>query len=266
MVLNFRKTTLALLALGLGGVANAGMYAAPVMAEPDPAGKSGFYIGVGGGAMNLTTKFSGPGSSVSADGLVETTQDSSNKGGALGWNTTAELGYAFALPKKMFLGVEAFGNYSNVSTSTTGVTSTTVAGATDTADTSGHYKLDFVYGARLLPGYQVTNDAVVYGIVGYARADSKLDTSATITRSDATVETLPTTTESFGLNGLELGLGSMIDVTEHVAIRGDIIWTGYENKTVDTSDTDAAGGTSSSSTKVSPSTVEANVGVVYKFD
>lgn len=267
MIVNFRKTALAVIALSFGGVASAAMYAPPPAAEPmAPDAKSGFYVGIGGGAMDFFTEFSGPGTSTSEDGLVTISQNSSSDSGSLGWNTTAEVGYAWALPNRFFLGIEAFGNYTNTATSTTSSSSTTIEESTDTADTYGQLKMDWIYGIRALPGYQVTPSTTVYGIIGYARAHADLNTAAESVTSEGVVQNLPTTTESFNFNGLQLGLGSMIDVTEHVAIRGDIIYTDYQDKTSNTLDTDSRGGTYSSSTQLSPSTLEANVGVVYKFD
>ena len=112
-------------------------------------------------------------------------------------------------------------------------------------------KINNVYGVRVLPGVHLAPETVGYGILGYARGDMKLSTS----------EEGETPSKNYKLNGYQVGLGSMTDLSKNVALRGDLIYTGYKSKTI----VDSADSTGSANVKLKPSTMEFNIVAVYKF-
>jgi opacity protein-like surface antigen len=109
----------------------------------------------------------------------------------------------------------------------------------------------YVYGARVLPGYQATDSTSFYGIVGVARGHFVTTGSV-----DADVAS-DSSSNHFNLNGYQLGLGTKTDVYKNIAVRTDLIYTGYQTKTFESN--------TGSTSKIEPSTIEANVAAVYKF-
>lgn len=202
----------------------------------------GFYVGGDLGATSFMVKDQINQSSSGFSSSVDT--------GKLGGNIGLLGGYAWVFPNQFFLGAEAFAQATSAKINFNAAG----GGSSDDADV----KLRYVYGLRVLPGYALTPDTNVYGIVGYARANVKFDGSAgTVSGS---------TTKNF--NGYQLGLGSMTNINKNVALRGDVIYTGYQSKTFTANATDLTDNTTNSystSEKFTPSSLEGNVAVVYKF-
>lgn len=196
---------------------------------------NGFYAGAGVGTLNLDAKTI----ATSASGTVNTKDT-----GALGVNGVLMGGYEFDFANRMVLGLEAFGNY----TSAKANNDTTVLNG---AATTSSLRLQYVYGARVLPGFQVTDSTSFHGILGVARghfvSSGSADANASTTNGSSHVS----------LNGYQLGLGATTDVCKNIAVRSDLIYTGYQSKTFE----NGTGATY----KIEPSTVEFNVAAVYKF-
>lgn len=262
MMMNFKKTALALIALSIGSIANADQYGPPTF-DTTPTTKNGFYVGIGAGAMDLITDYSGAGTTVTTNRGATRTHSTSENTGKLGADATMEVGYAWYFPNRFFFGTEVFGDITSVTTSTSSTGTTTIAGQAETATVDGQLQLKYTYGLRILPGYQLTKDAVAYGIIGYSAADTDYTTNASV--SGASSGSLPEGSLTKTFSGYQVGLGSMINVTENVAIRGDMIYSGYTSETF-TKTGSNANGSATTSIDVKPSTLEANVGVVYMFD
>lgn len=277
-MVKLNKAALAVLALGVAGVANAAMYAPPpAMAAEEPAAQHGFYVGIGLGGIGFETQLSGQ-ASATLNGLADTAVSLNDDKGNYGLNSYLLGGYAWTFPNKVFLAGEIFGNLTNVpvsmSVETGALTNPDLVDAEAFSDAGVSMTLDGVYGIRALPGYQVTPSSVVYGIIGYARAHAganAFENSAAAIDDVVIASSTESVSNSYNFNGLQLGLGSMINVTEHVALRGDLIWTGYGSQTVlsgsagdpaNPADVGAVQGDLS----VDPTTIEADVGVVYMFD
>ncbi len=240
-MISLKKAALAVLTLSVSGLASAGMYAAPAAPEmAEPAAKSGFYVGAGVGGIGFSNKFTGSATGTSVNGLVESASSASQEVGDVGFNSTLLAGYTFALPKRFSVGLEAFGNYTNTSASQSITVGNEGPSNSISSSSNGDLKMDWVYGVRLLPGYQVTEQAVAYAILGYARGHADLKSSGSNIMNANTVD-FPESTKSENFNGYQVGLGSMIEVAEHVSIRGDLIYTGYASQT---SDVTSADGTS----------------------
>ena len=265
-----KNTVLVIMGLScvnLSIISNAAMYAPPPSAtEPEPISKGGFYVGIGAGGIGLIENITASVSSTSGDGYLTTGQDAVEDNGGIGVIGTIFAGYSWYLPKKLFLSAEIFGDYTH-----TPVTESD----TETADMvtishSGTTTLESVYGARLLPGYQVADNAVVYGIVGYARShvnESSNGFNASDSRSDTTLINWPAGESTTNYNGYQLGIGSMIDVAKHFAVRGDIIYTGYPSiSNGPASFKFPDGQTGSAFNTIEQFTIEGDVSLVYLFD
>lgn len=260
--MNFKKTVLAVIALSVGSIASADQYGPPTF-DSSPTTKHGLYVGIGAGAMDFITDYSGAGTTVTTNRGATRTHATSDKTGELGGDGTMEIGYAWYFPNRFFFGTEAFGDITGVSTSTSSTGTTTINGQAETATVDGEMQLKYTYGLRVLPGYQLTQDAVAYAIVGYSRAHTDFTSNASV--AGASSGSLPSGSLTDTFSGYQVGLGSMINVSEHVAIRGDMIYSGYTSKTFTKTESNA-NGSATTSLDAQPSTLEANVGIVYIFD
>lgn len=274
MVTSIKKTALAVLALGVSGVAAAQVYMPPPDLPPPPVvvqtepTKHGMYFGLGVGAIGLDDQMTTTGTT---DLTVLSHSQSSTttmNGGDIGVNGTAIIGYSWKTPNRFFMGAEIFGDYMNPSASKTTTNTNTQGSDTGTLTDEPSMDLKYVYGARALPGYQATQDTVIYGIVGYARAHTTTDLTVTGTGTtpSATGSETTSASDSFNLNGYQLGVGSMIEVSSHLALRGDLIYTGYDSATLRTGTKSDANGSVSGTVESQPSTLEADVALVLTFD
>lgn len=252
---NLKKTIMAIVTLGVSGVASSGTMG-PVVAEP--VGKQGFYAGIGVGGIGWRMNHTGLGTFSTATGLRGVETDSSNDGD-VAVNGTLMGGYAWTFANRFFLGLEGYGNYTNISASDgrsdaiSSVNSVSLNGSTS-------WDMNWVYGGRVLPGYQVTSETAAYGIIGYARSRMNLVTGAGGVAIDSFRVSFPSSSTPYYFNGYELGVGSMTNLTAHIALRADLIYTGYTSRTVN-----VTSATSFSSNKMQPRSMEGNVGLVYMF-
>lgn len=147
------------------------MIGAVALTASGTAMANGFYAGGGIGMLNLNNKttltqqeqaYGGGYGDVPAMRTTTTTDN----GSKLGVNGTLMAGYAWTFPNRLFTAVEAFGNYTSAKISENTTTSTLA--------TASSLRLTYVYGARVLPGFQVTPDSVAYGILGVARVSISL--------------------------------------------------------------------------------------------
>ena len=268
-MINFKKTAWAVVALGTASVACAGMYEPPPGMMDEPAyAKHGPYFGIGLGALGFETQVTTQGT-VTIDDVASRSVSGSGDGGNEGLNSYVLAGYGWTFPNKVFLGGEVFGNLTNapVTINNSSSNSDSDTGVTTSSNANVNMTFDGDYGARLLPGYQVTSSSVVYGIVGYSRGYTSTTTTNTLTSSagDSSGYEL-SSSDHYWFNGLQLGLGSMINVTNNIAFRGDLIWTGYEQQTLASASSSDAIGSAQSSITAQPITIEADVGLLYTFD
>lgn len=269
-MINLKKAALAVIALGATSVACAGMYEPPPgMMVDTSVPKHGPYVGIGLGGIGFATDSTSQGS-VTLNGLDARSVSSSSDGGEVALNSFLLAGYGWTFPNKVFFGAEIFGNLTNapVTLNTTSSSVDALTGATTTGNANVNMTLEGDYGVRILPGYQVTPSSVVYGIIGYSRAYTNTSTTNNLTTSVAGTEVGYdlSSSDHFWFNGLQLGLGSMISVTDNIALRGDLIWTGYEQQTLASSSSSNSLGSAQGSITAQPTTIEADVGLVYTFD
>lgn len=277
-MLQLKNTVLAVLALGVLSVSSAATYVPSPASQPQPTPMHGFYIGAGLGGIAFTTETNMQQDSATGSGSIDVsnTLNTSSNDGNIGLNSVLYVGYNWTFANKLFLGTEVFGNVFNTGSSTTSAGTTDVALAVgdvslaagaDITQTS-HLTYNNAYGIRALPGYRVSQDAVIYGIVGYSRAHARNTGFLEVTtETDITTPTFSNSFDDvFNFNGYQLGLGSMINLNEHVAVRGDLIYTGYGKETLWSST--FSDGTSSENLSITaePSSLEADVSVVYMFD
>lgn len=281
-----RKLSLSLLAVAVSAAAFAGDFTAP--AEPQNStsalSRNGFYAGLGAGVMGVRNNWD-YNSAYSPDytNLYNFTRTNSltADAGGIGPNATAILGYAWHLPHQIFLGTEIFGNISHVEMSTDSVESSNGStafrqiGVTDD-NSNGEVKFTMQsnYGARVLPGYQLNENLVVYGIVGWvsARGKTEADNSSSTCTLGSCTSSSASTESNQNFYGYQLGLGSMIGISEHLFLRSDIIYSDYNEKTLqEYYNYDSTGGLNQGGTetqysvKSSLSSLEANVSLVYMF-
>ncbi|MES2205102.1 MAG: hypothetical protein V4496_07795 [Pseudomonadota bacterium] len=235
----------------------------------------GAYLGAGVGSSALFTKNTNTGTITASNDSLVVTGDSTDDNGNIGFNGTVLGGYRWSLPHQFVLGVEAFDNVSSAKAAANNNTATSVELPNDfgidigvddiTSNSTTDTKINNVYGLRFLPGYQISQDVEVHAILGYARAHAQVNTSTSFSSNDLEIGTGSGSTESSAnFNGYQLGMGSIAQLTEHLSLRGDIIYTGYRSQTVNDSFSTGAG-TATGSVDLTMSTLEGNVDLVYSF-
>lgn len=241
------------------------MLAALSVSSINQALPNGFYAGAGFGGITFHDKLSGSGTTTFSDDSFTSGSSTTNAGSDIEWNSMAFAGYAWSLPHQLFLSTEVFGNLMNASIYNSGAETISQVDAYHvSSEGSGDYTLKNAFGARILPGYQIKPDVAIYGILGYARAHIDINNNAGSLTVDSNTANIPSSSSNYNTNGYQLGLGSMINVTEHIFIRGDVIYTGCQNIDSHSTVTESDSVTTGSST-LQFSTLEADLSVGYQF-
>ncbi len=202
-----------------------------------------------GGFGGLEFKNSTTVSTIIPDVPQYTPIDHSENGGDLAFNTTAVAGYAWDFSNQYHLALEAFTDSNNAQL-------TFEKSVALIFNENSTFNLRSVYGLRVLPGYAVTEQTNVYAILGVARAHTTLTDNL---NSEGTTMTQKT---NYDFTGYQVGLGEQTQLTPHVLLRGDLIYTDYPTKTVD----ESYGNNSATAViQLKPSTIEANLLLGYQF-
>ena len=159
----------------------------------------GFYVGAGLGATSFNDTMTMPGRA--DNGMLGVI------GGIYG-------GYTFNFANQFNLGLEAFGNATSAQIKNNNNPDVTV-------------KSRYSYGVRALPGYQLTPDTEVHLLAGYVRGNFKQSVST----SNVSAITA-NKTNTFNANGFQLGAGTGTNIAKNVALRGDLIFSGFQSKTL----------------------------------
>lgn len=273
-----KKTVLTLLTFGITGMAFAAEYPTPpdlssempVFYQPATI-KHGFYVGLGVGALELHNEMTLSMDDIVGGSTLVNTSGSTTENN-VGVNGILDLGYSWTFPNRLFFGIEGFGNLTSAETSQSITKTQSVANTTGTISGTDDFKWQDVYGARVLPGFQVTTHSVLYGIVGYARADAALsnasNTSNVTNSSTGQSETISADgnlKNTYNFNGYQLGLGTMIDLVPNLALRADFIYSGYTSQTLGSNSEAFENGTTSTSISAAPYTLEGDLSLVYMF-
>lgn len=225
-----------------------------------------FYAGAGLGAIGFFNNWNSS-NDISINSSPLATNAISAQTGNANINSAFLAGYAWYLPKNTFLGVEIFDNMTNASSSleksSVNFPPPDSPNADLTINDNSSLTLQNVYGIRALPGYQFNPNTVLYGIVGFARAHA---TSSTYTSVNADNFTSSDTSDSCNFNGYQLGLGSQLNLNEHLALRADMIFTMYGTQTLANQTVTSSDGTNIQvETNAKPSTLEGDISLVYMF-
>ncbi len=119
---------------------------------------------------------------------------------------------------------------------------------------------NYNYGVRILPGYWFSDCMEGHLIVGYTRGGFKLTDNGVY----------GVTSNSFALNGYQVGLGTTFQLSECLAFRLDSVYSGYSNNRNITgiAPTVAQGGPAGAATtnyRLKTSTVDTTISLVYSF-
>ncbi len=273
-MITLKNAALALLTIGLSCTALAAEYPIPpdlpseepIFMEP-PVTKHGMYVGLGIGALYFDNKMTG-----SVD-YASTNTSQTNTADNVGVNGILDLGYSWTFPSRLFFGIEGFGNLTSAKNSQTLSKTQTVGNYTTTIDDTVDFKWQAAYGARILPGFQVSSKSVLYGIVGYTRGNAELTNSSnnsTITNNATATSEIVTgprsgASSNYGFNGYQLGVGTMIDLVGNLSLRADVIYSGYSSQTLYSATTAYENGSVTTSLSAEPYTIEGDLSLVYLF-
>jgi len=166
-----------------------------------PTLASNFYVGLGAGISNLD------------DNIATSSNQETHDLGANGALASVFVGYQINNGSPFQLGFEAFADGMNTQASVNH----------NEQGTDMKVSENTAYGVRILPGYEVKPEVVVHAILGYARGNFKLQDDGAY----------GTASSNFGSNGIQVGAGFVAAITKAIAVRGDIIYTGYNNVSVD---------------------------------
>lgn len=265
---------MALLTIGFSSTALAAAYPLPpdlpseepVFTQPLET-KEGFYVGLGVGALDFDNKMTG------TIDYSTTSTSQTNSENNVGVNGVLDLGYSWTFPNRLFFGIEGFGTLTSAKNSQSLDKTQTSGNYTLTIDDTVDFKWQDTYGARVLPGFQVNSRSVLYGIVGYTRGNAELSNSSnnsTITNNSTATSEIVTGTRSgasdtYGFNGYQLGVGTMIDLIGNLSLRADVIYSGYSSETLYSTTTPFENGSVTSSLSAQPYTIEGDLSLVYLF-
>ena len=192
---------------------------------------NGLYGGINIGVSDLIDKetTSGPSAShqLSATGII---------GGGL-------VGYDYTLYDRLKLGVEGFVN----------ATALNLAARDFSPPASYLVNSHVNAGVRLLPGWEITTNAIAHLILGYTNASITIQDNGNYGYID----------QSFNKSGFQAGLGFKTALTEHIWLRADALYATYGT-------INAIGGNSNPSYAYQNysnnlSTLEGDLTLVYKF-
>lgn len=156
-----------------------------------------WYVGLGVGPASLLNY-----SHVQADGTLGDVRY-----GGFGAVGSLFAGYTYHIKNHFNLGGEIFGNGYAVK-----YNNDNHMEPTHTA------KLQYAYGLRVLPEYQVDSAASLHAIFGFTRGNFK--------------STWNGDTDISCLNGFQVGLGGKLKLTPHIGLRGDLIYSKYKNNSM----------------------------------
>lgn len=211
-----------------------------------------FYAGLNGSydeAYSHATYFSNR-TTTNVDGFGITGDTADNVGGLMkitGWNVGLLAGWGWNFTNRWYTGVEVFGNWDDVDgryNANVGniTTSTTIAGVTTiTTDSSLASNLntrlekEWDFGAAFIPGYQVSDNALLYARVGYVGGEfeirNRLSGATLFTPAQNVI--LSRSREDW-LSGLQLGVGVDTLVYENLSLRTEFNINNYGNFNVST--------------------------------
>jgi opacity protein-like surface antigen len=273
-VTTLKNAALALLTIGFSCTAFAAAYplppdvpyGEPVFTVP-PVTKHGVYVGLGVGALDFNNKMTG-----TVD-YASTSVSQTNSENNVGVNGVLDLGYSWTFPSRLFFGIEGFGNLTSAKNSQSLNKTETSGNYTTTIDDTVDFKWQTAYGARVLPGFQVNSRSVLYGIVGYTRGNAELTNSSnnsTITNNTTATSEIVNgsrsgTSNTYGFNGYQLGVGTMIDLVGNLSLRADVIYSGYSSETLSSNTNAYENGSVTTSLSAEPYTLEGDLSLVYMF-
>jgi opacity protein-like surface antigen len=155
-----------------------------------------WYAGVGAGATTLFNK-------ASADCCYT---------GKIGYGAFDALGslfggYSYHFANRFNLGGEVFGDLRSAKYTDYNFFQDTYAA-----------KLQYTYGLRMMPGYQVNPTASLHGLLGVVRGNFR--------------STYKTDADTSNLDGFQAGVGGQLNLTARLGLRGDLIYSQYQRKTI----------------------------------
>jgi opacity protein-like surface antigen len=153
-----------------------------------------------------------------------------------GWNVGLLAGYGMNFSNRWYAGVEVFGNWDEVDGrfSIEDAPIITLDGtviASSATYTHSRFEKEWDMGAAFIPGYQVSNNALLYARIGYVGAEfeisnsrSAIDTGFTEAQNAARYSS-----GSKWLSGLQLGVGVDTVVYENFSLRSEFNVNNYGN-------------------------------------
>jgi len=183
-----------------------------------PASHGDWYLGIGAGPTSFFNK-------------VSNSSNASANYGVLGALASLYGGYNYTFTSGFGLGGEVFGDVRSP-----------YYKDNNSFNPSYKARLRYTYGLRVLPGYQFNSTVSAHAILGYVRGNMR--------------STAGGYSHTSNLTGYQLGLGADYMATQHVGLRGDLIYSNY-NK--------ASFNIDGVSFKNWPSTMDAVLSVFYSF-
>lgn len=263
-------TLLAMTASPVLAQASGGSYVtAPVPAQSSNGSnsQSGFYLG-GSVGVNMLDNTIRSSTAASVDmgifGVVSSAGNASDSASATGFVGGGFAGYRFDFGNQFNLAVEAF---MTGSTAKAGASVNTAFSLDSdlfaTSSSNSGVELQYSFGARALPGYQITDTTTAYLILGYANGHFKDTMNGAVQDFSVTPSIVESYSgsRSFNRSGFQVGLGSVVSLTDNLSVRGDVQYTIYSSRTVSGVDSSGA----SASVKSEINTLEGLVSLVYNF-
>lgn len=185
---------------------------------------NGFYVGGGVGANNLFDR-------------VTVSENGNLNSGNTGFIGGIFAGYDWQLPYCYDLALEVFGDS----------TTARIKDYQTSNQASLELKYRYNYGLRVLPGYRVSPNSVVYLVLGGVDGHFKMTDSGYYSVANDTFNTV----------GYQLGIGASSALWKNLSLRGDGIYTSYNANSLN--------GSSNINYHNNISTIDVMLSLSYKF-
>lgn len=221
-------------------------------AVSSPSWADGFYAGVGVGrdAGEFGTKFT----TTETDTFynISTTQTASDNNAGTGYLGSVFAGYGMSFNRFYLageLGVQASSlEYENSATD----------GFGDNVKNS--YSINHNASLSVLPGYKITDNALIYGRLGYVHGNFDMKSSLT----DFNGNTI-SADKNVGLDGIRYGLGIQNNFNKNFGLRLEYNHITYADYKLSSTYQSGLFETTTNTLKISPSTDQVELAAIYNF-
>ena len=188
---------------------------------------------------------------------------------ARGWDGELLAGYGYTFPNRYYLGAEIFGDLTSIKANDNYFAS--IPSIPVAQNQPFQFKVDHSAGIVVMPGYQVSDNALLYVRAGYINSRFKVNSSNVFVpaiQDDPGFDAVYDNAFSKSVGGVQIGVGVETGTWHNISVRTEFDWNKYQNISnihlgqPDPLDGGVAFGVT---TEVKPVIKQFKVGFVYHF-